>query len=33
VLYTAYVYQPGTQPQAKMKQKLDALLKGVKVRE
>ena len=29
----AYVYQPGTQPQAEMKQKLDALLKGVKVKE
>jgi serine protease Do len=33
VLYTAYVYQPGTQPQAEMKQKLDALLKSVKVKE
>jgi hypothetical protein len=33
VLYTAYVYQPGTQPQAEMKQKLEALLKGVKVKE
>lgn len=33
VLYTAYVYQPGTQPQAEMKQKLDTLLKGVKVKE
>ncbi len=33
VLYTAYVYQPGTQPQAEMKQKLDALLKDVKVKE
>lgn len=33
VLYTAYVYQPGTQPQAEMKQKLDLLLKGVKVKE
>ena len=33
VLYTAYIYQPGTQPQAEMKQKLDALLKSVKVKE
>ena len=33
VLYTAYVYQPGTQPQAEMKQKLDLLLKNVKVKE
>src|SRR5579875_1275227 len=33
VLYTAYVYQPGTQPQAEMKQKIDALLKNVKVKE
>jgi len=33
VLYTAYVYQPGTQPQAEMKQKLDALLKSVKIKE
>jgi len=33
VLYTAYVYQPGTQPQAEMKQKLDSLLKNVQVRE
>ena len=33
VLYTAYVYQPGTQPQAEMKQKLDLLLKDVKVKE
>jgi len=33
VLYTAYVYQPGTQPQAEMKQKLDLLLKSVKVKE
>ncbi|TAN03953.1 MAG: serine protease [Rhodanobacteraceae bacterium] len=33
VLYTAYVYQPGTQPQAEMKQKLDLLLKGVQVKE
>ena len=33
VLYTAYVYQPGTQPQAEMKQKLDSLLKNVQVKE
>lgn len=33
VLYTAYVYQPGTQPQAEMKAKLELLLKGVKVME
>ncbi|MGH8117015.1 MAG: S1 family peptidase [Rhodanobacteraceae bacterium] len=33
VLYTAYVYQPGTQPQAEMKQKLDLLLKGVEVKQ
>lgn len=33
VLYTAYVYQPGTQPQAEMKQKLDLLLKDVTVKE
>jgi S1-C subfamily serine protease len=33
VLYTAYVYQPGTQPQAEMKQKLDLLLKNVLVKE
>ncbi|HEX7348814.1 MAG TPA: serine protease [Rhodanobacteraceae bacterium] len=32
VLYTAYVYQPGTQPQAEMQQKLDLLLRGVQVR-
>ncbi|MGH8125236.1 MAG: trypsin-like peptidase domain-containing protein [Rhodanobacteraceae bacterium] len=31
VLYTAYVYQPGTQPQKEMKQKLDLLLKNVRV--
>ncbi len=33
VLYTAYVYQPGTQPQAMMKQKLDLLLRDVNVKE
>jgi hypothetical protein len=33
VLYSAYVYQPGTQAQAEMKQKLDLLLKDVKVKE
>lgn len=33
VLYTACVYEPGTRPQAEMKQKLDALLKSVKVKE
>jgi S1-C subfamily serine protease len=33
VLYTAYVYQPGTQSQAEMQQKLDLLLKNVKVKE
>ncbi|WHZ18180.1 MAG: hypothetical protein OJF55_000329 [Rhodanobacteraceae bacterium] len=33
VLYTAYVYQPGTRPQAEMKQKLDLLLKNVKIKE
>jgi serine protease Do len=33
VLYTAYVHQPGTQPQAEMKQKLGLLLKGVQVEE
>jgi hypothetical protein len=33
VLYSAYVYQPGTQPQAEIKKKLEALLKGVKVKE
>ena len=33
VLYSAYVYQPGTQPQAEMKKKLDLLLKNVKVKE
>jgi hypothetical protein len=33
VLYSAYVYQPGTQPQAEMEKKLDALLKNVKVKE
>ncbi|HEX7369115.1 MAG TPA: trypsin-like peptidase domain-containing protein [Rhodanobacteraceae bacterium] len=33
VLYTAYVYQPGTQPQAEMKQKLDMLLNNVNVKE
>lgn len=33
VLYTAYVYQPGTQPQSEMKQKLDLLLKRVKAKE
>ncbi|HET7222781.1 MAG TPA: trypsin-like peptidase domain-containing protein [Rhodanobacteraceae bacterium] len=33
VLYTAYVYQPGTQPQVEMKQKLDSLLKNVRVKE
>jgi S1-C subfamily serine protease len=33
VLYTAYVDQPGTQPQAAMKQKLDLLLKNVQVKE
>ncbi|MGH8184802.1 MAG: trypsin-like peptidase domain-containing protein, partial [Rhodanobacteraceae bacterium] len=33
VLYTAYVYQPGTQSQAEMKQKLDHLLKNVQVKE
>ena len=33
VLYTAYVYQPGTQPQAEMKQKLDLLLQNVTVKE
>ncbi|MGH8191864.1 MAG: trypsin-like peptidase domain-containing protein [Rhodanobacteraceae bacterium] len=33
VLYTAYVYQPGTQRQAEMKKKIDLLLKNVKVKE
>ncbi|MGH8145876.1 MAG: trypsin-like peptidase domain-containing protein [Rhodanobacteraceae bacterium] len=33
VLYTASVYQPGTQPQAAMKKKLDLLFRGVKVKE
>jgi S1-C subfamily serine protease len=33
VLYTAYVYQPGTQPQAEMKQKLDLLLQGVTIKD
>ena len=33
LLYTAYVYQPGTQTQAEMKKKLDLLLKGVQVKE
>lgn len=33
VLYTAYVFEPGTQPQAGMKQKLDLLLKTVQVKE
>jgi S1-C subfamily serine protease len=33
VLYTAYVYQPGTQQQAEMKQKLDLLLNDVNVKE
>ncbi|TAM93354.1 MAG: serine protease [Rhodanobacteraceae bacterium] len=33
VLYTAYVYQPGTQSQAEMKQKLDLLLKSVQVKK
>jgi len=33
VLYTAYVYQPGTQPQAEMKQELDWLLKNVTIKE
>jgi hypothetical protein len=33
VLYSAHVYQPGTQSQAEMKKKLEALLKGVKVKE
>jgi S1-C subfamily serine protease len=33
VLYTAYVYQPGTQSQAEMKAKLDLLLKSVTVKE
>ncbi len=32
VLYTAYVYQPGTQPQAAMKRKLDLLLKSVQIK-
>lgn len=32
VLYTAYVYRPGTQPQASMKQKLDLLLGGIRIR-
>ncbi|HEX7326045.1 MAG TPA: trypsin-like peptidase domain-containing protein [Rhodanobacteraceae bacterium] len=32
VLYTAYVYQPGTRPQAEMQQRLDLLLKNVKVK-
>lgn len=32
VLYTAYVFQPGTQPQAEMQQKLDLLLHGIRVR-
>jgi S1-C subfamily serine protease len=33
VLYTAYVYQPGTQPQDEMKQKLRLLLKHVRVKQ
>ncbi len=33
VLYTAYVYQPGSRPQADMKKKLDLLLKNVEVKE
>ena len=33
VLYTAYIYQPGTQSQAEMKQKLDVLLRNVRVKE
>ncbi|MGH8273817.1 MAG: S1 family peptidase [Gammaproteobacteria bacterium] len=33
VLYTAYVFQPGTQSQASMKQKLNLLLKHVRVKE
>lgn len=33
VLYTASVYQPGNQPQDEMQQKLDLLLKEVKVNE
>jgi hypothetical protein len=33
VLYSAYVYQPGTQSQAEIKKKLDVLVKDVKVKE
>ena len=33
VLYSAYVYQPGTQSQAEIKKKLDVLVKGVTVKE
>ncbi|HEX5353198.1 MAG TPA: trypsin-like peptidase domain-containing protein [Rhodanobacteraceae bacterium] len=33
VLYSAYVYQPGTLPQKEMKRKLDLLLKSVTVKE
>ena len=32
VLYTAYIYQPGTRTQAEMRQKLDLLLKGVRIK-
>lgn len=33
VLYTAYMYQPGSQPQDEMKQKPDLLLKDVQVKD
>ncbi|MGH8113440.1 MAG: S1 family peptidase, partial [Rhodanobacteraceae bacterium] len=33
LLYTAYVYQPGTRPQAEMKKKLDLLLENTHVLE